>query len=81
MNTPGLGRIKQVAMTVGDMARAVAFYRDTLGIRLLFEAPPHFAFFDCDGVRLMLAPAEGDLRRQDRCSTLTWRISSLPMPA
>jgi methylmalonyl-CoA/ethylmalonyl-CoA epimerase len=48
-------------MTVHDAKRAVTFYRDTLGMRLLFEAPPNLAFFDCDGIRLMLAPAEGEL--------------------
>ena len=60
MGATGLARIKQVAMTVREMARAVPFYRDILGMRLLFEAPPNFAFFDCDGVRLMMAPAEGE---------------------
>jgi catechol 2,3-dioxygenase-like lactoylglutathione lyase family enzyme len=54
----GLGRIGQIALTITDRARAVAFYRDQLGMRLLFEAPPNLAFFDCDGVRLMLSPAE-----------------------
>ena len=57
--TSGLSRILQIAVTVRDTARAVRFYRDTLGLRLLFEAPPNLAFFDCDGVRLMLTPAEG----------------------
>jgi methylmalonyl-CoA/ethylmalonyl-CoA epimerase len=56
----GLARIRQIAVTVDDVKRAVPFYRDTLGMRLLFEAPPNFAFFDCDGVRLMLAPPEGE---------------------
>ncbi len=55
----GLSRIAQIAVTVRDPERAVRFYRDTLGVRLLFEAPPNLAFFDCDGVRLMIAPAEG----------------------
>ena len=54
----GLSVIGQIAITVGDVARAVAFYRDTLGIRLLFQAPPNLAFFDCGGVRLMLTPVE-----------------------
>lgn len=54
----GLGRIGQIALTITDRARAVAFYRDKLGMRLLFEAPPNLAFFDCDGIRLMLGPAE-----------------------
>jgi methylmalonyl-CoA/ethylmalonyl-CoA epimerase len=46
-------------MRARDTSRAVAFYRDTLGVPLLFEAPPGLAFFDCGGVRLMLGPAEG----------------------
>ena len=60
MTTNGLSRIRQIAMTVHDVKRAVGFYRDTLGLKLLFEAPPNFAFFDCDGIRLMLAPPEGE---------------------
>jgi methylmalonyl-CoA/ethylmalonyl-CoA epimerase len=54
----GLSRIGQIALTITDRARSVAFYRDKLGMRLLFEAPPNLAFFDCDGIRLMLGPAE-----------------------
>jgi predicted enzyme related to lactoylglutathione lyase len=42
---------------VRDLARATAFYRDTLGMKFLFEAQPHLAFFDCDGVRLALSTA------------------------
>lgn len=56
---PGLGRLHQIAMPVRDIDRAVAFYRDVLGVPLLFTAPPNLAFFDCDGVRLMLSPAPG----------------------
>lgn len=37
----------------------MAFYRDTLGLRFLFEAP-NLAFFDCGGIRLMLGPPEGN---------------------
>ena len=55
-----VARIGQIAMTVGDLPRAVAFYRDVLGMRFLFEAPPAMAFFDCGGIRLMLSlPEEG----------------------
>lgn len=50
-----LTRIGQIAVVVHDLPRAVAFYRDTLGMPLLFEAPPTMAFFDCSGVRLMLS--------------------------
>ena len=54
----GVSRIGQIAMTVGDLPRAVAFYRDVLGMRFLFDAPPAMAFFDCGGIRLMLSLPE-----------------------
>src|SRR5436190_17768120 len=56
---PGLRRIGQIAVPIRDLDRAVAFYRDVLGLRLLFQAPPGLAFFDCGGVRLMLSIPEG----------------------
>jgi len=50
-------QIGQIAINVRDTSRAVEFYRDTLGLKLLFTAG-HLAFFDCGGVRLMLSPPE-----------------------
>jgi methylmalonyl-CoA/ethylmalonyl-CoA epimerase len=59
--TLGLSRIGQIAVTAHDLDRAVAFYRDVLGIPFLFQVP-NLAFFDCAGVRLMLsAPERPDL--------------------
>jgi methylmalonyl-CoA/ethylmalonyl-CoA epimerase len=49
--------IGQISIIVHDLPRATAFYRDTLGLPLLFTAG-NLAFFDCGGVRLMLGPAE-----------------------
>jgi methylmalonyl-CoA/ethylmalonyl-CoA epimerase len=49
--------IGQIALTVQDLPRAVAFYRDVLGLKYLFETGG-MAFFDCGGVRLMLSMAE-----------------------
>ena len=46
-------QIGQIAINVHDTNRALEFYRDTLGLKLLFTAG-HLAFFDCGGVRLML---------------------------
>ena len=60
----GLHRIHQISIRTQDTARAVAFYRDALGLKLLFEAPPQLAFFDCGGVRLMLSPAEPEFDHQ-----------------
>jgi catechol-2,3-dioxygenase len=49
--------IGQIGINVHDLPRAVEFYRDKLGLRFLYEFPG-LAFFDCGGVRLLLAPAE-----------------------
>jgi len=49
-----LNQIGQIAVHADDLDRAVAFYRDTLGMRFLFQAPPALAFFDCEGIRIML---------------------------
>jgi methylmalonyl-CoA/ethylmalonyl-CoA epimerase len=49
-----LNAIGQIAIPVSDVERAIAFYRDVLGMRFLFQAPPGLGFFDCGGVRLML---------------------------
>lgn len=53
----GLSTIGQIAITVGEIDRAVAFYRDVLGMQLLFQMP-NMGFFACDGVRLMISVAE-----------------------
>jgi catechol 2,3-dioxygenase-like lactoylglutathione lyase family enzyme len=62
MTTPAMTdteikQIGQIAINVHDTNRAVEFYRDILGLKLLFTAG-HLAFFDCGGVRLMLSPPE-----------------------
>jgi len=57
MPTLTLSRIGQIAIVVKDVERSTAFYRDVLGMRFLF-AFPGLAFFDCDGVRLMLTKPE-----------------------
>jgi catechol 2,3-dioxygenase-like lactoylglutathione lyase family enzyme len=57
---PVPGTIGQVAIAVHDLERSVAFYRDKLGLPLLFEVPGRMAFLDCGGVRLMLSLPEPD---------------------
>ncbi len=53
----GIEGIGQISIVVSDVDRAVAFYRDVLGLQYLFGFPG-MAFFDCGGVRLYLAKAE-----------------------
>ena len=56
-----ISHLRQVALRVEDLDRAVAFYRDVIELDLIarFE-PPGLAFFDLGGTRLLLeagAPA------------------------
>ncbi len=58
--TSGISRLGQISLTVADLARATAFYRDVVGLPLLFEVP-NMSFFDCGGVRMMMTlPEEGE---------------------
>jgi methylmalonyl-CoA/ethylmalonyl-CoA epimerase len=67
--------IGQIAVNVQDLARATAFYRDTLGMRLLYEFPG-LAFFDCGGVRLMLSRAEKP-EFDHPTSTIYYRVADI----
>ena len=51
--------LAQVAVTIRDLERAKAFYRDVLELKHLFDAPPGLAFFQCGQTRLMLSRPEG----------------------
>jgi predicted enzyme related to lactoylglutathione lyase len=55
--TVGVTGIVQLHIPCKDVARGVAFYRDVLGIPLLFEAGG-LSFMGCGTVRLMLSRAE-----------------------
>lgn len=55
--TVTLSQIGQISVTAHDIDRAVAFYRDTLGVPFLFRAGV-LAFFNCGGIRLMISPPE-----------------------
>lgn len=59
-DTWGLSTIGQIAVHVQELERAVAFYRDRLRMKFLFQAQPGLAFFDAGGVRLMLSRPEGE---------------------
>ena len=71
-----LGSLGQIAYTVSDVPRSVAFYRDAMGLPLLFEAPPGLAFFDCAGIRLMLSKPEGDFK-PGSSSVMYFKVSDI----
>ena len=51
-----LSKLAQVALSTRDLPKAVAFYRDVLGLKLMFEVSG-MAFFDMGGTRLMIGAA------------------------
>jgi methylmalonyl-CoA/ethylmalonyl-CoA epimerase len=73
-----LSEIGQIALHADNIDRAVAFYRDTLGMRFLFQVPPGLAFFDCGGIRLMLdaVPQKDSPERIN--SLLYYKVKDLP---
>ena len=70
----GLHEIGQIRIQVTDVDRAVAFYRDALGMTFLF-AFPGMAFFDVGGVRLMLVEPEG--RAFGGVSAIYYRVDDI----
>jgi methylmalonyl-CoA/ethylmalonyl-CoA epimerase len=72
----GLSQIGQIAVPVSDLERAVVFYRDTLKMRFLFQAPPGLAFFDCAGVRLLL-DAAAESQTEKHSSIIYYRVEDI----
>lgn len=69
-------RVAQLMVPVGDFESGVAFFRDTLGLPLLFMAPPQMAFFQCGNVRLLVGPLpHGEAPR--RGSTIYFRVEDI----
>jgi methylmalonyl-CoA/ethylmalonyl-CoA epimerase len=72
---PLIRGVHQIAFVVRDLRAAILFWRDVLGVRLLFEAPPGLAFFDLCGVRLMLTRPEPG--RQPANSLIYLRVDDI----
>jgi len=77
-----LQQIGQIALAVGDVDRAEAFYERVLGLRKLYRFGD-LTFFDCAGVRLMLEKAHdaGAVRRSSviyfRCADIALAVREL----
>lgn len=74
--TPVLADIGQIALTVGDVAKAIVFYRDVLGLKFLFSSGPNLAFLAAGSVRLMLSTAQGH-GEVGKNSTLYFKVGDL----
>jgi len=68
--------VAQILIPVEDLDRAIAYYRDTLGIPYLFSAPPKMSSFQAGSIRLLVGvPPEGQPRQ--RGSTVYLRVADI----
>ena len=73
--TAPIQSLGQIAISTNDVPRALAFYRDALGLDFLFEAGP-LAFLACGDVRIMLSrPETPDLDHPS--SVLYFRVDDI----
>lgn len=68
--------IGQLLIPVEDLERAIGYYRDTLGLRYLFSAPPQMSFFQAGAVRLLVGVPEPGQARQ-RGSAVYFKVSDI----
>ncbi|WP_078556326.1 VOC family protein [Bacillus alkalicellulosilyticus] len=59
MEKPMIGKIGQIGVPVSNLNRAIEFYKEKLSLTLLFNTDS-MAFFDCNGLSLMLTLPEKD---------------------
>ncbi len=52
-----LDEIGQIAVSVGDLARAKAFYQNVLGMRFLFDTGP-MSFLQCGNIRFAVGTSD-----------------------
>ena len=57
METKMIQKIGQIALPIKNMENAIEFYKDKLGLPLLFNTE-NMAFFECNGQRLLLSIPE-----------------------
>jgi catechol 2,3-dioxygenase-like lactoylglutathione lyase family enzyme len=72
----GDATIGQLMIPVDDLERGIDFYRDVLGLRFLFAAPPQMAFFQCGAVRLLVGvPPPGE--KPQRGGAIYFRVADI----
>ena len=72
----GLGKFDLIAfVTIVDVERAKAFYRDTLGLRLVSEEPPFAIVFEANGIMIRLVMAKENALVQG--TVLGWQVPEI----
>jgi methylmalonyl-CoA/ethylmalonyl-CoA epimerase len=65
--------VGQLLIPVTDLERATTYYRDTLGLRFLFAAPPQMSFYQSGAVRLLVGVPEAG-RQAHRGSMIYFKV-------
>ncbi len=68
--------VGQLLIPVEDLDRAIAFYRDLLGLKFLFSAPPQMSFFQSGSVRLLVGVPEAG-RPRERGATVYFQVADI----
>jgi methylmalonyl-CoA/ethylmalonyl-CoA epimerase len=68
--------VAQILIPVEELDRAIAFYRETLGLTFLFAAPPQMSFFQSGNVRLLVGVPEAKGERR-RGSTVYFKVADI----
>jgi methylmalonyl-CoA/ethylmalonyl-CoA epimerase len=68
--------VGQLLIPVTDLERGIAFYRDSLGLRFLFSAPPQMSFFQAGSVRLLVGVPESS-RFAQRGSMVYFKVADI----
>lgn len=68
--------VGQLLVPVTDLDRAIAFYRDSLGLHFLFSAPPQMSFFMAGNVRLLVGVPEPG-QPAHRGSTIYFKVADI----
>lgn len=79
-STIEIENVGQIAIAVTDIKKSTAFYGDILGLKLLFEAPPGLAFFECGNTRLMLTTLQGE-EKDHKTSVIYYRVEDIQKAA
>jgi catechol 2,3-dioxygenase-like lactoylglutathione lyase family enzyme len=69
-------KIGQIAIAITDLNISVNFYRDILGLELLFQIPSGLAFFNCGDTRLMLTTLQGN-EEDHKTSAIYYKVPDI----
>ena len=75
METAMIQKVGQIGVPVKDLNRALDFYKEKLGLSLLFNTDS-MAFFECNGLRLMLSLPEKE-EFADSSSVIYFQVTNI----